>query len=125
LKTNPKTMDQKTQRLFRTKLERKKSEMLEARAKTRRHGQEADADTAQDIADQASSASTKDFLLSLSSTERETLRLVDEALERLRQKRYGTCLICEEDMHRKRLEAVPWARHCLRCQEMREQGLVS
>jgi DnaK suppressor protein len=118
-------MDQKKQKLFRAKLEKKKTEMLEARAKTKRHGQEADADGAQDIADMASSASTKEFLLSLSSSERDMLRLVDEALDRLRQKRYGTCVACEEEMNLKRLEAVPWARHCLRCQELREQGLLS
>jgi DnaK suppressor protein len=118
-------MDQKKQKLFRAKLENKKAEVLEARAKTRRHGQETDADGAQDVADMAASASTKEFLLSLSGSEREMLRLVDEALERLRQKRYGTCVSCSEELDLKRLEAVPWAPHCLRCQEMREQELLS
>ena len=30
---------------------------------------------------------------------------------------YGVCLHCEEDIKPKRLEAVPWAPYCIRCQE--------
>ena len=35
---------------------------------------------------------------------------------------YGTCLNCEEEMQQKRLEAVPWAKHCINCQEKAEKG---
>jgi len=47
----------------------------------------------------------------------EELRLVDEALDRLTTGGYGVCQACEEPIAPKRLEAVPWARYCLRCQE--------
>ena len=117
-------MDQKTKRAFQEKLIRKKDEILSAHAKTRRHGQEADPEGAQDVADMAQSSSAKEFLFSLSSAEGKLLQLVDEALERLRGKRFGVCVTCEDEMNLKRLQAVPWAKHCLRCQEMHEQGLL-
>ena len=117
-------MDQKTQRAFREKLVAKKKDILETHAKTRRHGQEADPDGAQDVADLAASSSAKEFLFSLSSVEGSLLQLVDEAIARLRDKRFGICVSCQEEMNPKRLLAVPWAKHCLRCQEMQEQGLL-
>ena len=45
------------------------------------------------------------------------LRLVEEALDRLRAGDYGMCLACEEAIAPKRLLAVPWARYCVNCQE--------
>ena len=30
---------------------------------------------------------------------------------------YGICLECDEPISAKRLEAVPWARYCVACQE--------
>jgi DnaK suppressor protein len=108
---------------FREKLLEKKREILEAYFKTRSYGQEAEPE-GQDLADRASSSYAKEFLFSLSSAERNLLRLVDEALERLDRKRFGRCLVCGEGMNPKRLLAVPWTPHCLRCQELQEQGLL-
>jgi RNA polymerase-binding transcription factor len=44
------------------------------------------------------------------------LRLVNEALDRIASGDYGTCLACEEPIAPKRLQAVSWARYCLKCQ---------
>lgn len=55
--------------------------------------------------------------LSLNSIDYEQLRLVEEALDRLRVGDYGVCLACEEPIPPKRLRAVPWARYCVSCQE--------
>jgi len=46
------------------------------------------------------------------------LREIDEALERIEDGTYGICLECDEPISPKRLEAVVWARYCVRCQEM-------
>ncbi len=48
-------------------------------------------------------------------------RQVQEALARIRDGSYGICLRCEEPIKQRRLEAVPWARYCVHCQEMLEQ----
>ena len=117
-------MDQKKMKLFRERLLQKKQEILEAYNKNKRYGQEADEEGAQDIADKASSSYTKEFLFSLSNSEREMLQLVDEALGRVGGRRFGVCVSCEDEVDRKRLEAVPWARHCISCQEKQEQSLL-
>jgi len=117
-------MDQKRIRLFREKLLEKKQAILEAYTKNKNYGKEADGEGTQDIADKAANSYTKEFLFSLSNSEREILTLVDEALVRLNGKNFGVCATCEGEMERKRLEAVPWARHCLTCQEKQEQGLL-
>jgi len=118
------SMDQKKMKLFREKLLQKKQEILEAYNKNKTYGKEADEDGAQDIADKASNSYAKEFLFSLSNSERDMLQLVDEALARIGERRFGVCVVCEDEMDKRRLEAVPWARHCLTCQEKQEQGLL-
>ena len=117
-------MDQKRMKLFRDKLVEKKMQILEAYNKNKTYGKEADAEGAQDIADKATSSYAKEFLFSLSNSERDMLQLVDEALNRIGDRRFGVCVVCEDEMDKKRLEAVPWARHCISCQEKQEQGLL-
>jgi DnaK suppressor protein len=117
-------MDQKKMKVFREKLQQKKQEILEAYNKNKTYGKEADGEGSQDIADKATSSYAKEFLFSLSNSERDMLQLVDEALDRIGDRRFGVCIVCEDEMDKKRLEAVPWARHCISCQEKQEQGLL-
>jgi DnaK suppressor protein len=117
-------MEQKKLKTFREKLIVKRSEILEAYNKSKTYGKEADEDGAQDIADKASNSYTKEFLFSLSNNERDMLQLVDEALTRVEGRRFGVCVVCDDEMDKKRLEAVPWAKYCISCQEKQEQGLL-
>ena len=45
------------------------------------------------------------------------LREIEDALGRLSKRSYGTCMDCGRPVARKRLEAVPWTRYCVACQE--------
>jgi RNA polymerase-binding transcription factor len=45
------------------------------------------------------------------------LRHVRAALRGIQEGSFGTCQQCDEDIHSKRLAAVPWAPLCIRCQE--------
>ena len=117
-------MDHKKLKAFRDKLVQRKQEILEAYNKNKTYGKLADEDGAQDIADKAANSYTKEFLFSLSNSERDMLNLVDEALGRIDGRRYGVCVVCDDEMDRKRLDAVPWAKHCISCQEKQEQGLL-
>jgi DnaK suppressor protein len=45
------------------------------------------------------------------------LREISDALRRISHGNYAVCLECEEPISVKRLEAVPWARYCVSCQE--------
>jgi len=117
-------MEHKKIKVYREKLIQKKQEILEAYNKNKTYGKEADEEGAQDIADKASNSYTKEFLFSLSNSERDLLQLVDEALVRIEGQRFGVCVVCDDEMDRKRLEAVPWAKRCIACQEKQEQGLL-
>ena len=72
----------------------------------------------------AANAYTKELLVSMSDNDRQLLNLIDEALERIEASGYGKCIHCGEAFPDKRLEAVPWARHCVRCQDLQERGLL-
>ena len=50
------------------------------------------------------------------------LREIRSALRRIDAGTLGMCLHCEEEISRRRLEAVPWARLCLQCQEAADRG---
>ena len=67
---------------------------------------------------------SKNVQLALSENESRQLDLIDEALLRLEDEEYGVCQNCEKEINPKRLAAIPWARYCIECQELREQGLL-
>jgi len=45
------------------------------------------------------------------------LKSIQAALDRIEDEIYGVCLRCEEPILEGRLKAVPWASHCVVCQE--------
>lgn len=67
---------------------------------------------------------SKNVMLAVSENDSRQLALIDEALFRIKDDEYGTCQNCEKDINPKRLNAIPWARYCLECQELVEQGLL-
>ena len=87
-------MEQKKLKVFREKLMQKKQEILEAYNKNKTYGKEADEEGAQDIADKAANSYTKEFLFSLSNTERDMLQLVDEALVRIDERSASASASC-------------------------------
>jgi DnaK suppressor protein len=46
-----------------------------------------------------------------------TRQSVEDALQRINDGTYGICPECEEDIAAKRLNAMPWAKYCVACQE--------
>jgi DnaK suppressor protein len=60
----------------------------------------------------------------MTNTDRTVLNMIDAALKRIQEDEYGVCANRQEEMQQKRLEAVPWAKHCISCQEKMEQGLL-
>lgn len=67
---------------------------------------------------------SKNVMLAVSENESKQLTLIDEALMRIKDKEYGLCQNCEKTINAKRLAAIPWARYCIDCQELLEQGLL-
>ena len=68
------------------------------------------------LADIGSDVFEQEMNLGLIEKEREVVRQIDKAIEKIANKKYG---ICENDrrmISKRRLEAVPWARYCLECE---------
>ena len=57
------------------------------------------------------------IFLNRNTIDMKLLREIADALHRMEQGTYGTCMECEEPISVKRLDAVPWARYCVKCQE--------
>ena len=74
------------------------------------------------MADIGSDAYEQEFTLELMATEEDTLELVEQALERIRTRRFGVCEECGGIIAKKRLEAIPFAAMCIRCAEKMEHG---
>lgn len=89
-----------------------------------RAGQASTDEGTDDIVDRANNSYNREFLFSLSNNERKMLVLVDEALARMEAGEFGRCTNCRQPIGELRLEAVPWARFCIDCQELKEQGLL-
>jgi DnaK suppressor protein len=67
--------------------------------------------------DQAQLSHDEFVSLRLNSLDYGQLRLVEEALDRVQSGDYGVCLACDQPIPPKRLQALPWARYCVPCQE--------
>ncbi len=117
-------MDKKKLDYFKKRLETRQQELRRTVSRTEQDGRSVDEDSAQDIADRAASSYNKEFLFHQSNNERQLLQMVENALDRLRKGSFGECISCGKEINPKRLEAVPWTRHCLECQEKLEQGLL-
>ena len=117
-------MPKKEMEKYRRLLEQKKNSLSSDLAKTRNAEEETTEELTQDIADKAVSSYTREFLYSLSDTDRSTLVQIDDALVRVEEGTYGSCTNCGQPMSEKRLTAVPWARLCIDCQELSEKGLL-
>ena len=117
-------MDKKKLEGFKKRLETRQQELRRMVTRTQQDGRSADEDTAQDIADKAASSYNKEFLFHQSNADRQLLMMVEGALSRIREGRFGECISCGKEINSKRLDAVPWTRHCIECQEKIEQGLL-
>ena len=67
---------------------------------------------------------SKNVMMAVSENDSRQLVLINEALERIEDEEYGLCQNCEVEILPNRLNAVPWARYCINCQELQEQGLL-
>jgi DnaK suppressor protein len=117
-------MDKKRLEYYKKKLMVRREELLKTIARTEAEGRQADEDPTVDLADKAANSYTKEFLFGQTNTDRTILNMIEAALKRIQNNEYGNCANCHEEMQQKRLEAVPWAKNCISCQEKIEQGLL-
>jgi DnaK suppressor protein len=117
-------MDKRKSKTYRDKLLARREGLVGQVQAAEAYSRERDAEATQDPADMAANAYTKELMMSMSTNDRQLLESIDGALSRIEQGSYGKCIHCGEPILDKRLDAVPWARHCLRCQDLNERGLL-
>ncbi len=101
---------------FQTALEEKADEIRE-NLKGSRAGKALIGEQTQNLEDLPVQSHEEWIFLNRNSIDVALLREVQEALERVEDGSYGQCMECDEPISTKRLEAVPWARYCISCQE--------
>jgi DnaK suppressor protein len=105
---------------YKKKLTTRRNEINHKLSEFRNESKEVETDIAQDVADKAESSYTKEFLLSLSDAEREQLFQINAALKRIDRGEFGNCQMCQKEISKKRLNALPWTPFCIDCQEKAE-----
>src|SRR5579859_3815780 len=70
-----------------------------------------------DALDEVQLAGERELAIRNLDRESNLLRNVRLALGRMADGSYGICMHCEEEIKPKRLDAVPWTKYCIRCQE--------
>lgn len=74
-----------------------------------------------DIGDQSVGDALADLNLALIDRHIRELRDIEAAKARIRDRTFGTCIGCGEDIGYERLVAYPTAKRCLVCQQQRER----
>ena len=74
-----------------------------------------------DFADSASDDVDRKMIEALGSQELKRLKLIDSALTRIKQGKYGHCIKCEKRIPPDRLEAIPYALMCVECKAEEER----
>lgn len=74
-----------------------------------------------DVLDRMQSMNARDEAVAFLHTLTRTLADVDAALLAVKEGSYGTCAECGEPIAARRLQLLPWASRCIRCQEMLER----
>src|SRR6266536_4612796 len=124
VRSRKRRMDKKKTKTYLDKLLARREGLVGVVQAAEAYSRERDAEATQDPADMAANAYTKELMMSMSTNDRQLLESIDAALYRIAEGDYGKCVHCGDPIQEKRLEAVPWARHCLRCQDLNERGLL-
>ncbi len=69
------------------------------------------------FADSAQATEERSEILGALETSRHRVQAIDQALERLDEGTYGTCIECGESIPAERLEIRPLSVRCVRCAE--------
>ncbi len=74
-----------------------------------------------DVIDVASDVVDGKMLESLSAQDKNRLQLINNALDRISQDKYGLCFKCGKEIQQERLAALPYAFMCINCKSLDER----
>jgi DnaK suppressor protein len=111
-------MDRKSIDRFKKSLQARHRELQSGIAQTQQNLRAAQTDYGKDEGDRANTSLAREIDLAQKSRDRALLASVDAALKRISDGTFGDCLNCGQEINSKRLEAIPWVRYCITCQEL-------
>jgi DnaK suppressor protein len=114
-------MDNEDVRRFRRKLEADRTEAIGSLTRLGSEARKLDEDSPQDHVDRSVTYFARESLFEQGNQLWTTVKMIDEALRRVRNCTFGICVSCGDDIRLARLEAIPWTQYCRRCQERLEQ----
>ena len=68
------------------------------------------------MADAGTDNFEKEFALNVAGRETQVLYQIDRALEKIENKSFGSCEMCEGSISANRLDAIPYAARCIKCE---------
>jgi DnaK suppressor protein len=92
----------------------------EKQDRLQRSSQKPDIDTDGDETDEVQGHILIELHHQFAEVNKQKIRMIDEALDRITKKTYGICVDCEEQIPEKRLLANPYYLTCVSCAEERE-----
>ncbi|HEY7402737.1 MAG TPA: TraR/DksA family transcriptional regulator [Candidatus Angelobacter sp.] len=108
-------MDKAQLAKFEAILVKKRDDLRRSQSTEERHDAH---DFGRDEGDRANFSQSKEMAFLQKAQERGLLALVEAAIGRIREGTFGNCLNCEQEISLARLNAVPWSRYCITCQEL-------
>jgi len=111
-------MDRRSTARFKKSLQARHRELQSGEAKTQQKLRTTQHDYGKDEGDRANTSLAREIDLAQKSRDRALLASVDAALKRISEGTFGDCLNCGQEINTKRLEAIPWVRYCITCQEL-------
>ena len=115
-------MNKKDAAAFKKILTQKKAELLN---KVNNAQKELEADAADtnvgDEIDTASQNSEKEMFFEFAANDKITLDAINDAIAKIDKGEYGVCECCGKVIPTNRLDALPWVRYCIQCQEEAER----
>jgi DnaK suppressor protein len=118
-------MDAKKTKESRQRLLTEHTKLIKSINRSRLAAEEIKLEKTEDEGDLATISHDKGLIYHLHENDFARLKFIERAMEAIDRGQYGECVRCGEDITDKRLEAVPWATMCIRCQEESEAETTS
>ena len=109
-------MDVKKIQGIRRRLSSEYESVIKSINRSRFAAKEIQLENTEDEGDLAAISHERELLYNLHESDFAHLRFIQEAMKAMDRGQYGECVRCGEDINEKRLDAVPWATMCIRCQ---------
>ena len=105
---------------YRLLLLKKRDEVLQSTSTKKVAVEDVESTRKGDWIDQSSEDNDIYINIRLRQTDSKVIRAIDEALARIEDGTFGNCTSCRQPIPPARLQAVPWARVCVKCKEKQE-----